>query len=341
MRWSKRGAIGVAISVVALGWVAVQVDFPEVWRVLGSSDWRWWILAVVGSTSTFPLRAIRWRTILEPVAGALPLGMLWRSTAIGMMVTNVIPLRVGEIARAYALTRETKRVGFAAAFTSVAVDRVFDTAVLLLLLVVGMLDLPPGAGDRVILGQTLRSWMASGAVMVGIALGGLYSVVAYPDRLIRLFELFARRVAPSIEARGRDLLISFTGGLGVLRSPRRFALVLAWTVAHWLLNAAAFWVGFRAVGLDLPFSAALVLQTVMGVAVAVPSSPGFWGVFEFVAVIVLVTIYGVANADAAAWAVGYHVLTYLPITFLGLMYFGRLDMRFGELGQVGTADPVT
>ena len=335
VRWSKRGAIAVAITLASLVWVARQVDFPEVWAVFRSSDWSWWALAVMTATSIFFLRAIRWRVILDPVAGPLPVGMLWRSVAIGMMVTNVIPLRVGEIARAYALTRETTRVGFAASFTSVAVDRVFDTAVLLVLLVVGMFDLPPGAGDRVLLGQTLQRWVVSGGIMVGFAIAALYFVVAFPERIIRLFEAFARRVAPPIEARGRALLLAFANGLSVLRSPRRFVLVLAWTVIHWLANALAIWFGFQAVGLELSVSSALVLQTLLGIAVAAPSSPGFWGVFEAAAVLVLTTVYNLDSATASAWAIGYHILTFVPITLIGLLYFGRLDMRFGELARVG------
>ena len=86
----------------------------------------------------FPLRARRWRTILDPVAPKLPLGPLWRSMAIGMMVNNVVPLRAGEFARAFALTREVPAVSFSTALASLVVDRVFDAIVVLLLLAVGV-----------------------------------------------------------------------------------------------------------------------------------------------------------------------------------------------------------
>ena len=70
------------------------------------------ILCAVAATSIFPVRAIRWRVILDPVAPKLPFGPLWRSVAIGMMVNNVVPARAGELARAYALTRERPEVSF-------------------------------------------------------------------------------------------------------------------------------------------------------------------------------------------------------------------------------------
>src|SRR5215212_5055360 len=142
MRVSWRSAIGIAISVALLWWTLRDVRPADLWEVLRHSSLGWWTLAMVSATSIFPLRAIRWRLILDPVADRIPLGMLWRSIAIGMMVNNVVPARAGEFARAYALTRETPRVGFAASFASLAVDRVFDAVVLLLMLIVGMFELP-------------------------------------------------------------------------------------------------------------------------------------------------------------------------------------------------------
>src|SRR4029453_7341367 len=96
--------------------------------------------------SYLPLGAIRWRIILGPVAPDVPIGPLWRAIAVGMMVNNVYPARLGEIARAYALTRETSRVSLTSAVASLAVDRVFDALTLMLLLVSAMLapDFPQG-----------------------------------------------------------------------------------------------------------------------------------------------------------------------------------------------------
>jgi uncharacterized membrane protein YbhN (UPF0104 family) len=112
VRLNARTVIGVVIGGAALGWMGWQIskDFDALWAVLRSSHAGWWAGAVVSATAIFALRAIRWRVILDPVAERLPFGMLWRATTIGMMVNNFIP-RGGELVRAYALTRETPRVG--------------------------------------------------------------------------------------------------------------------------------------------------------------------------------------------------------------------------------------
>src|SRR5215210_207776 len=232
MRMSWRSVIGIAISVALLYWTLKDVDPGELWSVLRHSSIGWWVLAMVAATSIFPLRAIRWRLILDPVAPDIPIGMLWRAIAVGMMVNNLYPARAGELARAFALTRETPRVGFAASFASLAVDRVFDAVVLLLLLIVGMFELPAGR-DTVVAGQPLSNWVGWGTVGMVAMIVALYLVVVFPARIISHYEAFSRRVAPRFEARGRDALLAFAAGLSVLRSPRRFGAVMMWTILHW------------------------------------------------------------------------------------------------------------
>jgi uncharacterized protein (TIRG00374 family) len=116
----------------------------------------------------------------------------------------------------------------------------------------------------------------------------------------------------------------------VLRHPGRFAAVFAWTVAHWLLNALGFWLGFKAVGIHLPFSAALFLQTLIAVGVALPSAPGFFGVFEKFATVGL-AIYGVSASQATSWAIGFHILSFIPITLIGMWYFARLGLHMKDI----------
>ncbi len=84
-------------------------------------------------------------------------------------------------------------------------------------------------------------------------------IVFFPQWIITMYEWAVRKLAPKFEEQGRQLLLSFASGLGVLRHPSRFFRVLLWTIAHWLLNGVAFLCAFRAVGITAPFSAALLL----------------------------------------------------------------------------------
>ncbi len=328
MKLNLRGVIGIALSAVLLWWTLRDVSLAVVWSELRQSNGWLFLLSTVLATTIFPLRARRWQTILEPVAPNQPFSALWKATAIGMMANNVLPARAGEIARAYALTHQTK-IPLSTSIASLAVDRLFDMLVLLLLAVAAFFD-PAFPRDAQIAGQSIGNLAQGFVVFVILLFGVLYALVFFPEQIIRLYEIFARRISPALEDRGKAVLTRFSEGLSVLRSPGRFLAVLAWALLHWLVNALGFWVGFKAVGIHLPFSAALFLQTLIAVGVALPSAPGFFGFFEKITVVGL-AIYGVGATQATSLAIGYHILTFIPITVMGLWYFAKLGLHLREI----------
>lgn len=328
IRW--RSAVGAAVTVLLLWWTLRDVSPAAVIRELARSDFLLFFLATVAATVIFALRAVRWQVILEPLGPSVPFGPAWRATNIGMMVNNVAPARAGELARAYALTREVRDVPLPASIASLAVDRVFDAIALLLLGLVSILD-PALPATATIAGRSIAGWAGAGGIFVAALLGALYALVAFPDAMIRWWELGARRLTPRLEDRGRVALRAFSDGLGVLRSPSRFLRVLAWTIAHWLVGALSFWLGFLAVGIDVPFSAAFMVQTLIAFGVAVPAAPGFFGVFEALTIVSL-ALYGVDRESATSFAIGFHILTFIPVTVLGAHYAARLGLRMRDLG---------
>jgi hypothetical protein len=330
MKLGWRGALGIALSAALLVWAFHDVKWSEVVAQIRHANIGLLVLSAIAATGIFPLRAWRWRVILDPVAKQLPFGPLWRATAIGMMISNILPARAGEPARAYVLSREVANVSFSTAFASLAVDRVFDALIILALMFGAMLapSFPASARASVV------PYATSGVIFVVAVAAVLYLVVFFPARIIWLFELLARRVAPSFEERGRAILKDFANGLSVLRSPARFVAVLWWTLLHWLLNAFAFWLGFQAVGIPSPFAAALVVQGIIAVAVALPSSPGFFGLFESGGKFGL-GLYGVPSSLAVTWAIGFHILSFIPITLIGTYYFLRLGFSFDEIRHAG------
>ena len=329
MKMGWRGALGIGVSGLLLWYALKGIDFGQVVAALRGSDLLLWALCAVTSQLIFPLRALRWRTILDPVAPRLPLGVLWRATAIGMMINNVVPARAGELARVYVLVRERKDVPWSAALASLAVDRVFDALCVVFLLVAALLA-PDFPSDLVVRGHSVRAVAAGMGVVVVASMAGLFAVATWPRALEVMVGRATRAVLPRLEHRVGALVHSVAGGLAVIREPARFAATFAWALLHWLVNALAFWFGFRAVGIAAPITAALFVQGIIVAGVSVPSSPGFVGVFEFAAKLAL-PVYGVSEAQALTWAIGFHVLSYIPITLIGAWYFVRMGMHLGDV----------
>ena len=85
-------------------------------------------------------------------------------------------------------------------------------------------------------------------------------------------------------------------------------------------------------GLHLPLHASLIVMGVTVLGVAIPSTPGFFGVVQFCFWVSL-RIFGVEKADAFAASVYYHLSQYIPVTLVGLYYLSRLGLRFGDIAR--------
>lgn len=327
--------IGATLTLMLLTWTLRDVQPAALLQQLRGANLGLLLLASLVATAIFPLRAIRWVVLLEPIAPTLRFMDSWRAVAIGMMINNVLPARAGEFARAYALSRETPAVPFASALASIALDRLFDALVVFALMFGAMLapGFPPGA---MIAGQPATALVGTwGVAVLLIVFGGAVMVAFRPEIFRAIVTRLVRAVLPRWEPRVAGFVQQSTEGLAVLRSPSRFVRVVFWTVLHWLTNALAFWLVFRAVGITAPFSAALFLQGLISIGVAIPSSPGFFGPFEAFAKAGL-QIYSVPVTLAVTWAVGFHLLAFIPITALGAFYFSRLGLSLREMRATST-----
>ena len=327
-RWQT--AIGAVLTLLLLGWTLRDVNPTALLQQLRGANLSLLVLASVVATAIFPLRAVRWIVLLEPIVPGLRFMDAWRAVAIGMMINNVLPARAGEFARAYALSREEPRVAFTTALASIALDRVFD-ALIVFALMFGAMLAPGFPAGATIAGRPATALVGTwGVAVLLVVFAGATMVAFRPEIVRRLATGLTRAVRPAWEPKVATLVEHATAGLSVLRSPSRFARVVVWTVLHWLTNALAFWLAFRAVGITAPFSAALFLQGLISVGVAIPSSPGFFGPFEAFAKAGL-QLYGVAVTLAVTWAVGFHLLAFIPITALGAFYFSRLGLSVREM----------
>jgi glycosyltransferase 2 family protein len=329
--------IGLIVSVALLAWVLHKINLREVWEYAQHANGWLLLLTVTVATVTFPVRALRWQLILRDAHGnRLPFVPLWHATAIGFMANNLLPARAGEVVRAYVASRQVQ-VRFSTALVSIVVERVFDGLVLLALMAVAIAA-PSFPVHAAVGGRSLSAIAASSAVLFAVILLIALLVANRPTFWLALVERLARRALP---ARIADRIVrtsdGIVAGLLPLKNPARFLGVVLWSVVLWLKNAAAFAICFKAFGLDVPLEAAFLLQGIIGFGVAVPSTPGFIGVFEAAALVTL-GFYGVDSSLAASYALTYHVTTFIPITLLGFWSLSRLHLRLREVRKAATQE---
>jgi uncharacterized protein (TIRG00374 family) len=270
--------------------------------------------AVVLATIAFPLRLVRWRLLLRDEHGmAYPAGPLWHAIAIGFTANNILPLRAGELIRAYTAARLTS-ARFTTVISSIAVERIFDGLTVVALLTLALLSPELPAAVKVS-GTSVAQLARAAGVISLLALLTAIGVVAAPLTAERVI----RRILPHAHFADRiiDLIEGVRRGLAVLRSPVRLAGVVVWSLVLWLVNALAFYIGFSAFGIPVSFEGALLLQGLLVLGISIPSTPGFFGPFEAVIVAVL-ALYGVPGSLAFSYAISFHITSFVPITLLGL-----------------------
>jgi uncharacterized protein (TIRG00374 family) len=170
-----------------------------------------------------------------------------------------------------------------------------------------------------------------------VLLACLYALVFFPERLIRLFEVFARPVSRTLEQKGGEMLRKFAEGLSVLRNPVHFIAVFLWTLAHWLAQPLAFWLAMKAFGISAPWQSTRFVQGVIVVGVTVAPSPGFFGVFEAAGAAAL-GAYNVDSTVGFTWALVFHIASFIPITLIGAYYFIRAGLSLGEIRSSSRAE---
>ena len=326
-----KAVLGILLSIALLWWAFKDENPREIAHELGSADPFWFALAVAAATLVFVPRAWRWRTLLYPVAPGTTFRSRFAATTIGFMGNNLLPARIGEFARVYALSK-MERISIVTGLGSLVVERLFDAVFVIGFLFLA-LSLPGVPSIAAVEGTNLTAIANTLAVLIAVGFVVGILLVLFPKQSVGFFERYIARLLPRSFRRPLvDALEAFLSGLAILRSPKLLALATVQSAVLWLFNAVGFWLAFKAFGIDVPFSGALLLQSVIALAVSVPSGPGFFGLFEAGALLVLSELYNIEKGKVLGYALGFHLGGFVPVTLIGLYYTWRLGLSLKEVG---------
>lgn len=291
--------IGLSVSALALwlvirwsGWQALQTSLKHV-------DWRFFGLSVVVYLLSMSARAFAWRAILLDRFSYL---QIMGALNEGYLLNNLFPWRLGEIGRAILLGRKGV-VSVLGVLSSIVVERTYDM-LLTVILLASMLPIAaglPGIGRQVLI--------AAAAVVAAIIV--LLTVVYRPA-----WVAWVLKRLPGDSSRWQALWEKFEEGLKVLRNGRTLAASSGWMVASWILAGIEYWLMLRAVLPEAELIWAFLMLAVTLLGVAVPSSPGYIGVFEAAGVLAL-SVFGVTRSDALAATLLLHGMVLVLASSLG------------------------
>jgi uncharacterized protein (TIRG00374 family) len=321
----------LVIGLLTLGLVALflrGINLGEAWQAVLGADIGWIAAALAATMLTYLLRSWRWQVLLAPL-GRVSFRTAFRATVMGFAANLLLPARAGEFLRAYVIARH-ETVNAPAAFATVIVERLLDLVTVLILFACGILFSGIDVGAAV----EAAGWVAAGGAVA--ALVTLFVLAGHPERVGRLADRVSSRLPSALAAVVGRLARTLTEGLRVMRSPWHFAVALAWSVPVWISIATGIICTTWAFDLNMSFMGSFLVVGYLTVGVTVPT-PGSAGGFHYFYQLALTQFFGAAESPAGAAAIVLHLVSFVPVTILGVIYMWRDGLTLGQVKSVGAA----
>ena len=298
--------VGLPLSALFL-WLAVtRTDLGSVWRTLKAARGEDVAGAVAAMAAVYVVQALRWRVIAHGTASP---GRYIGLVVGGVAANNVLPGRVGDGLRGVWLAR-VERITSGRALATVVFDRAADVAALVALLAIAL------------------PFSVRPAWLVKIGIGGIGLAVLVTGFLVAAHvgaRLHGR--ADRARSRARRVARDLLDGLSEPPSPRRAAAALALSLVAWGIWSVGAWLVARSLRIELSAVDALLVAAVVNLGVAIPSSPGFVGTYQWLGVSTL-SLLDVHRNDALSFSILLHASWFVPTTFAGgIFLLARLGSR--------------
>ena len=345
---SKRFALGVAISAVLL--VALfmfykeKVSFEALAASFARASLPLVVVVFVMHLLVLSLKAVRWSVVLgaiphehglprerideDPAARWLTFDALF----LGYFGNYVLPAKLGELGRSLLYSRRAT-VPFPSVLATIVFERFLDALTLVVFFYVTLVFLP----------ESLPEWVGTGAQAVGVASVAGFAVLFALWR--KLPRSAADADADGLAGRLAGIAARFREGLGVMQQKLVAARAAGWTVAIWAIECWSIWVLIRAFGFETPglWTAAVMQTVISSFAIAAPSAPAGLGIHQWVSILILSEVFGVAENDALAislLATGAVIFWTVPLGLFGLFRQGASMAELqGDLKSISAPDP--
>lgn len=306
-------SLAIAIAIILFLLRGLNIDPAEVWQQMRTVNPWLYLAALIVFYITFPLRALRWRILLNnadfPVAegrhswASIP--ALTEYIALSWFANCVVPAKLGDAYRGY-LLKHNGNVSFSRTIGTIFSERLLDMIVLFGLLVVSAWSV---FGTR--LPQRAQYVFVFGLVLVIAIVAGLAAM--------RFLSPYIRRLVPQ---RLTPLYASFEAGtLGSLKA-RSLPALLSLTALVWLGESMRLFLVIEAMGgLRLGLAPVIFVALMGSLLTTVPATPGGLGVVEGGITGVLSALFGIATPVAAAVAVLDRVINFWSVIVFGFILY--------------------
>jgi glycosyltransferase 2 family protein len=291
------------------------ISWNDLAHTLLQARWQYLVLLVIVSSTSLFLRAVRWGVLVSAETSVPPFTMFW-ITAIGYMGNNFLPARAGELIRSILLGQKAKiSVGYV--FATAMTERILDA---ITLVVIGLVFLPATPGLSAGLTTALNTFSVLGIVALaalltaprwGTWLSGWVCQIHLPNEL---------------NLRLAGIITQLTQGAQAFVNLRRMLFFAGLTAMIWLCDGMGTVILGLGLNLHLSLPQGLLLLVALGLSSAIPSTPGYVGVYQFVAVTVL-PLFGLTRSQALTYILASQAINVAMISLWGLIGMAQLGVH--------------
>jgi len=304
-------SFGVGIAILALGLGRVQLNLPALAQTVAHANWPLFLAAFLVYYTTFPIRAIRWRLMLENAgsrsADVPGIPDLAEIIFLSWFANSVVPAKLGDIYRAY-LLRQRSAISLSKAGGTIVAERLLDFAVLMLLLLVSGLVSFHGR-----LPAALLTVFELGIAALILALIGLLS--------LRRLDAVIYRIIPRRFHRVYDHFHD-----GMVGSFGRYRSLVALTILAWGAETGRLFLVARSLGLALSpnpvIGFLMIVFIALGAALltAPPGTPAGLGYVE-ASISGALILFGVSPTAAVSTALLDRTISFLSLVVGGFIVY--------------------
>jgi uncharacterized protein (TIRG00374 family) len=319
--------IGSAVSAVFLFLALRDIEWAVLWEVLKRTRLLPLIPALIFTMLGHYARAYRWKLLLRPVK-TIRTGSLFSATMIGYMANNLLPARLGEIVRAFVIGK-VENISRSASMATIVFERLVDMSSLIVVLMITMFKV---SGP---------DWMRKASVSIFVAnlllFAAVFLIERYREQSSRFVGRLASRLPPRAQSKVLHVTDSFVSGLGAVRDARMLVPIVLTSVIVWGSALLGMYFVLEALEMSVPAMASLALLVFASLGAMIPSAPAYLGTLQYACILAL-AIYGVGKSEALAYSLLYHATQFFPVTIIGFMYLGRMQLKLGDLSNTQADD---
>lgn len=302
----KRILPGVLVSIALIAAILYFVDLKTTLNALRNANYGLIGIAAILSFVWLAVRAIVWRTLLRNKPTYKD---VFFTAGEGYLLNNFLPFRLGEIGRAFLLSRKSGGMTFAEIIPTIVIERIVD---LIISALIFLAALPYVVNSE---SSPTLGYVIGGIMLLGLVF--MYILARNNQAALDIFHKLSGRI-PALQKVGGSFLESFFQGLGVLTDGWLFLRFLFWMIVNWAIALLAYYLMVLAF-----FPDAQPIWAIFGLGMAafggaVPSAPGAVGTFEG-AVVFALTRFTQDESTAFAAALTMRLYNYLNSTVIGMI----------------------